>query len=177
MKRHQPKHIYKDNQIYFITAHIQDDIFKLDQDSKKDKLLLKIYSFAWENGIELIAWVILEEHYHLLFKIPLECQLSKFIGDIHRGFTFETNRAYGQKGRRLWKNYWDWCIRDEMDYWRHFNYIHNNPIKHGIVREIKTLGSYRYSSFWHYLRKYGIKWLMDVMNAYPILDFTVKSDG
>ena len=176
MKRHQPKHIYVDNRIYFITSHIQDRDFIFDQDSKRDKMLLKIFSLAWENEIELIAWSLLRDHYHLLLKISEGRTISKYIGEIHRGFSFEMNQSEGKKGRSLWRNYWDWCIRDERDFWRHFNYIHNNPIKHGIVRDIDTLGTYRYSSFWNYLRTHGIEWLMDVMEAYPVLDFTVNND-
>ena len=56
------------------------------------------------------------------------------------------NQLEEMRGRRLWKNYWDWCVRDESDYWMHFNYIHNNPIKHGIVRDTDALKGYRYSS-------------------------------
>jgi len=68
------------------------------------------------------------------------------------------------------------CVRDELDYWKHFNYIHNNPIKHGIVGSTESLKLYRYCSFWNYQRSRGIKWLMEVMEAYPVLDFTVKND-
>jgi len=66
MKRHQPKHIYANNQIYFITSHINDREFLLDTDFKKDKLLLKIVSFSWEDGIELRAWVILNSYWNYL---------------------------------------------------------------------------------------------------------------
>jgi putative transposase len=176
MKRHQPKHLYVDNQVYFISAHLADRNFRLDDDFKKDKLLLKIFSFAWENKISLYAWAILENHYHLLFKVSNGLTISKFIGDIHRGFTFEINRMEKASRRRLWKNYWDWCIRDESDYWRHFNYIHHNPIKHGLVPDITALKKYRYSSAWNYLRTKGEKWLMQAFEGYPILDFTVAND-
>ena len=176
MKRHQPKHIYVDNQIYFITSHIHNGEFLLDTDSKKDKLLLKIFSFAWEGGIDLRAWVILKNHYHILFKALEGRNISDYIGRIHRGFTFEMNALAGKRERLLWKNYWDWCIRDERDYWKHFNYIHNNPIKHGVVGNTDSLKKYRYSSYWNYFRLNGNEWLMNVMEAYPIVDFTVEND-
>ena len=69
VKRHQPKHLYVDNQIYFISSHIHNRAFLLDEDLKKDKLLLKIFNFAWENKIKLYAWVILENHYHIFCKV------------------------------------------------------------------------------------------------------------
>jgi putative transposase len=177
MKRHQPRHIYADNQIYFVTSHIQNKEFLLDSDFKCDKLMLKIFVFAWENGIKLFAWAVLRDHYHLLFRNREGSEISKYIGDIHRGFSFEINQLEGKKGRRRWSNYWDWCVRDEGDYWRHFNYIHNNPIKHGLVRDVSSLKGYPYASFWNYHRTRGMEWLMDIMEAYPIVDFTVKNDG
>lgn len=97
MKRHQPKHIYADNRIYFITSHIQDRDFIFDQDTKRDKFLLKILSFAWENEIELIAWSLLRNHYHLLLKISEGRTISKYISDVHRGFSFEMNQSEGVK--------------------------------------------------------------------------------
>jgi putative transposase len=176
MKRHQPRHIYADDQIYFVTSHIQAKEFQLDCDSKRDKLMLKLFSFAWENGMELLAWAVLMDHYHLLLKNPEGPVISRFVGEVHRGFSFEINQSEGKRGRRLWTNYWDWCVRDETDYWRHFNYIHNNPIKHGIVGNMDSLKGYRYTSFWNYLRTRGMEWLLDVMEAYPIVDFTIEND-
>ena len=138
--------------------------------------MLKIFSFGWESGFGLRAWVILPNHYHILFGVSEGRDVSNYIGKIHRGFSFEINEFEGEKGRHLWENYWVWCIRDENDYWRHFNYVHNNPIKHGIVKEINSLKKYRYSSFWNYYRLKGQDWLMDIMEAYPIVDFTVEND-
>ncbi len=176
IKRHQPKHIYRENQIYFITSHIQHEEFRIDSDSKRDKLLLKIFSFAWENRIRLFAWAVLADHFHLLLKTPKSDIITKFVGAVHSGFSFEINQSEGARGRRLWKNYWDWCVRDESDYWQHFNYVHNNPIKHGIVSDLPSLKRYRYSSFWNYARRRGMDWLASIMEAYPIVDFIVEND-
>jgi len=177
MKPHHPKHIYADNQIYFITSHVKDTTFQLDCDARCDKLMVKLLAFAWEQGIELLAWAILTDHYHLLLKNRMGRDISVYVGNVHRGFSFEVNQLEGNRGRQLWANYWDWCIRDEGDLWRHFNYVHNNPIKHGLVRDIDSLKKYRYASFWNYSRTRGMEWLSDVMEAYPIVDFTVENDG
>jgi putative transposase len=31
------------------------------------------------------------------------------------------------------KRFWDHVIRDEVDFQRHLDYIHYNPVKHGLV--------------------------------------------
>ena len=176
MKRHHPRHIYADNQVYFVTSRVKAKEFQLDCDSKCDKLMSKIFSFAWENKIELFAWSVLRNHFHLMFKVQEGRSVAKYIADVHSGFSFEMNQLEGKKGRRIWSSYWDWCVRDETDYWKHFNYIHNNPIKHGLIEDIDSLKRYRYASFWNYHRTRGRQWLLSIMEAYPIIDFMVEND-
>jgi len=40
--------------------------------------------------------------------------------------------------------YWEHCIRDENDFARHADYIHWNPLKHGLVR---CAADWPYSTF------------------------------
>jgi putative transposase len=45
----------------------------------------------------------------------------------------------------VWQNrYWEHVLRDEADYERHADYIHYNPVKHGLVA---SAGDWPYSSF------------------------------
>ncbi len=37
--------------------------------------------------------------------------------------------------RRLWqRRFWEHLIRDEADWRRHLDYIHYNPVKHGLAK-------------------------------------------
>lgn len=69
--------------------------------------------------------------------------------------------------------FWHYCynhaIRNETDYFRHFNYITQNPIKHGIV---KTLWDYEFSGIFNYDKDYVI----DCLRDYPIIDFGGEYD-
>ena len=54
------------------------------------------------------------------------------------------------KGFRLWQpRYWEHTIRNDKDFERHMNYIHYNPVKHGVVERVKD---WPYSSFYRYVR-------------------------
>ena len=63
---------------------------------------------------------------------------------------FNFTRAYKQKfnydgSLSFWqKRFWDHVIRNETDLENHFHYIHYNPVKHGIVADIRT---WQHSSF------------------------------
>ena len=50
----------------------------------------------------------------------------------------------------MWqRRFWEHTIRDETDFARHVDYIHFNPIKHGLVTKV---ADWPYSSFRRYVR-------------------------
>jgi putative transposase len=57
----------------------------------------------------------------------------------------EINREAGIWQRR----YWEHTVRDEQDLNRHLDYIHYNPVKHGLV---ETVAAWPWSSFHRYMR-------------------------
>ena len=55
--------------------------------------------------------------------------------------------AKREKG--IWqRRYWEHAIRDDADLERHLNYIHYNPVKHGLVSRV---GDWPFSSFHRYV--------------------------
>ena len=48
----------------------------------------------------------------------------------------------------LQRHYWEHVIRDDLDYQRHVDYVHVNPLKHGYV---KRVADWPYSTFHHYV--------------------------
>ncbi len=45
----------------------------------------------------------------------------------------------------LWqRRYWEHFIRDEGDFRAHMDYVHINPVKHGLVEQVKD---WPYSTF------------------------------
>jgi putative transposase len=51
----------------------------------------------------------------------------------------------------LWqRQYWEHTIRDEDDFARHVDYIHYNPVKHGLVRRV---ADWPHSSFHLFVRR------------------------
>ena len=51
----------------------------------------------------------------------------------------------------LWqRRFWEHTIRDEKDFERHVDYIHFNPVKHGLVERVRD---WPYSSFHRYVRE------------------------
>ena len=75
----------------------------------------------------------------------------------------DSRAAKGEHG--IWqRRYWENTIGDENDFARHMDYIHINPVKHGLVTRVRD---WPYSSF-HRMVKLGVyheDWAGDISNG------------
>lgn len=98
---------------------------------------------------QVIAWVVLSNHYHAIVQSPEHASsLSKFVNSYHKYTARKWNHEDGMKGRKIWWNYWDSCIRSERDYCRRLTYVFWNPVKHGLVDRPEE---YNFSNYAAYL--------------------------
>lgn len=173
---HNPPHLHSDNMYYMITASTIDRQRYLHAAASKQKLRSAIFDSTKELQCDLFAWIIMENHYHILIKIRRSRILGKLLNSINGRSSYYINGLDKQRGRKIWYSYWDTCIRNENDFFTRFNYIHNNPIKHGFINEFDTLRSYDFSSYIYYLKTKGQEWLTDMFMSYPIADYIEKYD-
>lgn len=171
---HHPPHIYLDDTWYIITASIYGRQRLLHPLGYKDLVRDQLKALVVEFKLQLAAWVILDNHYHVLIKSQVGNALPHFLGRLHGRTSFEINGRDKKRGRQLWHNYWDSCIRSERDYWMRFNYIHHNPIKHGYV---KRMEDWEFSSYRYYLEHKGMEWLADTWQQFPVIDFSDPRDA
>jgi putative transposase len=96
---------------------------------------------------ELVAWVILPDHFHLLLT-PDNCTPSEILHRLKLSFGSNYRKRYGLAQGRIWQSrFWDHIIRNEKDLNCHIDYIHYNPVKHGLT---KSPFEYRYTSIHEY---------------------------
>jgi len=113
-----------------------------------------------KKPFELSSWVILPEHCHLLID-PGVNDLSNIKQRFKMSFGESFRRRNGLKRGRVWQNrFWDHIIRNQIDMNKHIDYIHYNPVKHGITNdpflyEYSSLG--RYYEEGYYQRDWGVK--------------------
>ena len=106
------------------------------------------------------AIVVLPDHLHAIWTLPREdADFSLRWSLIKSGFSRtyphrnedvldSTRRLKGE--RTVWqRRFWEHTIRDENDLERHVEYIHYNPVKHGLVKAPKD---YVHSSFHNYVQ-------------------------
>jgi putative transposase len=108
----------------------------------------------------IVASVILPDHLHFIWTLPEDDSdystrwrliKSHFTHHWQGKGTTSTNASRHEKGEAdVWqRRFWEHLIRDETDLTRHIEYIHYNPVKHGLAR---TPVEWKYSSFTKYVR-------------------------
>ncbi len=107
------------------------------------------------------AICLLPDHLHCIWTLPEgDTNYAIRLKEIKRIFSRQYGRQVGylEKGNQsrenrqestLWqRRYWEHTIRDENDYMRHIEYIHYNPVKHGLVNRVSD---WEWSSFHRYV--------------------------
>jgi len=123
-------------------------------------LLRRAFEYIRERHPFIVdAIVVLPEHLHAIWTLPegdsdfsLRWRLIKTV--FSRGlplaeFRSTSRQSKGERG--IWqRRYWEHMIRDEMDFARHVDYIHINPVKHGLAVNV---ADWPHSSFHRYVRE------------------------
>lgn len=98
-----------------------------------------------ERLFHMDGWVVMPDHMHCMWTLPagdddysnrIKSIKIRFARELPRTeFRSETRSAKGERG--VWqRRFWEHTIRDEWDYVHHLDYIHFNPVKHGLVTRV-----------------------------------------
>jgi putative transposase len=112
-----------------------------------------------KHPFDIDAIVILPDHLHCVWTLPVgdadfSTRWGLIKGCFSRGIekSERVSNSRNKRGERgLWqRRFWEHLIRDEMDYQRHVDYVHWNPVKHGLARRVRD---WPYSSFHSHVRR------------------------
>ncbi|MCY3744154.1 MAG: transposase [Candidatus Poribacteria bacterium] len=112
------------------------------------------------HPMEIDAIVLLPDHLHCIWTLPgddhnfsmrwrvIKSYFSRHCQDKDDGIISVSRQGKGE--RSFWqRRFWERTIRDDRDFANHVEYIHYNPVKHGLVTAPKD---WEYSSFHRYVR-------------------------
>ena len=87
-----------------------------------------------DQPFETPAMVVLPDHLHCIWRLPADD--GDFSGRWQRikRRTTEAMRRQGIEGSLWQPRFWEHLIRDERDLRAHLDYVHYNPVRHGLVR-------------------------------------------
>jgi REP element-mobilizing transposase RayT len=89
-----------------------------------------------QKVIDSLAWVVMPDHVHWLFKLNSIFTLAKTMQYFKAHTAHNFNKHWHQKGTVWQKAYYDHAIRKEEDIKGISRYIVANPIRAGIVKQV-----------------------------------------
>ena len=131
---HGPLHLFVADTFYMVTAATFYKQSIYDSPSKLNQLQNTLFDVVQAYGWELQAWALFTNHYHFVARSPEDdVSLKRLIQRLHSQSARLINQIDRSPGRRVWFQYWDTCLTYESSYYARLNYVHNNPVKHGLV--------------------------------------------
>ena len=152
---------------YFFTVvtHKRQKIFSTQENID---LLRDAFQYVMKNHLfRMDSHVILPDHLHCIWTLP----------DKDRDFStrwrlikshFTRHFQWATPGHSPWqKKFWEHVIRDENDMTNHVEYIHYNPVKHGLVQS---------PTEWPLSSIHHSKWGQSKIKSYFISIYYIKNN-
>lgn len=143
---------YVEGGTYFFTVNLLE----------RDKTLLVDHIASLREAVRFVrgrrpfdidAWVVLPDHLHAVWTLPEgDADYSSRWREIKKRFSKSLPKSEWLSAARTRKNergiwqrrFWEHTIKDDKDFQHHVDYVHVNPLKHGLVTRVKD---WPYSSF------------------------------
>lgn len=133
--------------------------------SPESRMILKnvIEKTRQKYPFSIEAWVLLPEHIHCIWRLPpsssnysmrwrlIKSGFSRGVKSLYHKPEWLTGSKRKHRESSIWhRRFWEHMIRDEDDYRAHMDYVHYNPVKHGLVKQVKN---WPYSTFHRYVKQ------------------------
>ncbi len=165
---------------YFFTVVVHQRRPLFDREQTRVFLRNAILTVRRKRPFDIVAMVLLPDHLHCIWTLPQgDADYSTRWRQIKEEFTCAYLEAGGEEGTRsasrqkrgergIWqRRFWEHTCVDQDDLNRCIDYIHWNPVKHGLVERVCD---YPWSSFHRYVEQgiYPFDW--GSMNPCPGYD-------
>lgn len=135
---------------YFFTVLTYNRRRFLVDDLARECLRNVWQSVRQKRPFEAVAFCLMPEHLHCVWRLPEgDNDFSQRWLSIKKGFTrrylktggYESKQSLSREKKRergIWqRRFWEHQIRDQEDLEKHVDYVHYNPVKHGLVEAVE----------------------------------------
>lgn len=136
----------------FATPKIRFSKFLLLSKDERNRLWENLRKIN-EKLVEFVAFCLLPNHFHFLLKQKNDGGISKFMAIFQNSYTRYFNTRHRKIGPILQGQCKAIRVEDESQLLHLSRYIHLNPYSAFVVKEVRDLERYRWSSFLEYLRR------------------------
>ncbi len=130
-------------------------IFKNDSD--RDNLLDRLAVLLPETHTACYAWAFLPDHAHFLMRSGPE-GISRLMQRLLTGYARTFNRRHRRKGALFQKRYKSIVCQEDVYFRELIRYIHLNPIRRKLLKDIEGLNQFTYSGHATLMGKHARPW-------------------
>lgn len=123
--------------------------FQLPQE-RKTEIVLQLKD--WNKLVEILAFCLMPNHFHFLLKQLKDNGISKFLSNLQNSFTRYLNTKNKRTGPIFLDQFKAVRIESEEQLLHVSRYIHLNPYTSFIIKDVKGLENYSWSSFPCYIK-------------------------
>ena len=130
---HAPIHRLSASGAYIVTCGTYNKL-PLFRDADRLTYLTKaLIVLARERNWRLQAWSVFANHYHFVAEAESGSSLVSLVRYLNSISAKYVNRLDDAPGRKVWHQYWDTHLTYHPSFLARLNYVHTNPVKHGVV--------------------------------------------
>ena len=145
--------------LHYITLNVREKMKAFSRDEYARAILRQLHEQCIRHPAKLIAYVIMPEHLHAILN-PRDGRINHFLSQFKSAASLTAEAIAHQYGHPrilqwlantpdghrqfLQDGKHDFHLYSDRLIWQKINYIHNNPIKRGLVQHAED---YLYSSF------------------------------
>jgi hypothetical protein len=137
---HRFEHWYRDNTVYFITARCRDKYNVFLTEQAKSVFWDRFTFYTGQHGYVPIVTSLLSNHYHSLGYLRVGEELGGMMRKLHGSVAKLVNDLLPERRLPFWReaghqDYFDGCIRDELQCRRAFRYTYTQCRRHHLCTD------------------------------------------
>jgi len=120
----------------------RQSIFRDDRD--RDDFVRRLAHLAEAGALVVYAWALLPNHFHLLVRTASK-PLPRAMRSLLTGYAGAFNRRHRRSGHLFQNRYKSIVVEEEPYFLELVRYLHLNPVRAGVVANLRGLDRYPYS--------------------------------
>ena len=126
-------------------------------DSDREDFVRRLERFAQAGAVTVYAWALLPNHCHLLLRSGSR-SLAAVMRSLLTGYAGAFNRRHRRVGHLFQNRYKSIVVEEEPYFLELVRYLHLNPLRAGVVRDLRALARYPWSGHAALLGRQAVPW-------------------
>lgn len=110
-----------------------------------------------ETHVDCFAWALIPNHFHLLLRTG-STPLATFMRRLMTSYAGYYNRRHERSGHLFQNRYKSFVCEEDPYFLELLRYIHLNPLRSGLVKDLQELKRYPWSGFGALMGRYKNSW-------------------